>query len=138
MVGSWLSCKRLDIGTWGIVSRNGAEGIRFAEKQRAELGLANPRRILEYGLEYRLKLTGELEITFSTSELAACCSSASFSLCSSSAILFAVSTPEDLRGRAIFAVVGRPTFRRLRVFAALPTGLLRRLITSPEAQDSPS
>ena len=54
----WLSCKRLDIGTWGIVSRNGAEGIRFAKKQRAELGLANPRRILEYGLEYRLKLTG--------------------------------------------------------------------------------
>ena len=40
---------------------------------------------------------GELEMTFSTSEVAVCCSSASFSLCSSSAILSAVSTLEDLR-----------------------------------------
>ena len=79
---------------------------------------------------------GELEMTFSTSEVAVCCSSVSFSLCSSSAILSVVST----------AGGSRPAFDALRrfnvlgrcVFAVLPPVLPRRLIASPEAQDRAS
>ena len=80
------------------------------------------------------KWPGELLITFRISEVAVCCSSASFSLCSSSAIFSS-------------AVGGlRPTFGALRRFnvlrrcvsAALPPTLSRGLIASPEAQDKAS
>ena len=40
--------------------------------RHAELGLADGCRVLQHGREYRLKLPGEPEITFSTSEVAVC------------------------------------------------------------------
>ena len=72
-------------------------------------------------------------MTLSTSDVAVCCSSASFSLRSSSSIFSLASAAGGLR----------PTFSALRcfnvlrrcVFAALPPALSRRLIASPEAQD---
>ena len=39
----------------------------------AELGLANPRRVREHSIEYRLQLAGRTTMTSSTSAVAVCC-----------------------------------------------------------------
>ena len=50
-----------------------AEELAVAEKQITQFGLAETHRILQHGVENRLKLTGELEMTCNTSEVAVCC-----------------------------------------------------------------
>ena len=76
---------------------------------------------------------GELLMTRSTSDVAVCCSSVSFSLCSSSAIFSYALTSEGLRRRAALAALQLFNALRRCVFTALS-----RLIASPEAQDKAS
>ena len=46
-----------------------------AQKQYAELGVADARRIFQHGVEHRLQSPGEQLMTLSTSEVAVCCCS---------------------------------------------------------------
>ena len=48
---------RLDIGGRGVVRSNRAEDISVSEMQRAELGLADARRVFQHGSEDRFQLT---------------------------------------------------------------------------------
>ena len=59
------------------VSGDGAKEISLAQEQTAERGLADADCILQHGIEHGLNSPGELEMTFRTSEVAVCCSSAS-------------------------------------------------------------
>src|SRR5665213_3081213 len=54
----WLTCKRLEIGSRGIESCDSAEGIRFAEKQRAKPRLTEFDRVFQHGLEHGIKIAG--------------------------------------------------------------------------------
>src|SRR5262249_10945280 len=58
----WMGTKHrlappiLSIRGWSVVHRGNSEGTPFVKEQRAELGLANSRRVLQHGLEHRLQL----------------------------------------------------------------------------------
>jgi len=47
---------RLAVGRRRVVRGNHAEGVRFAEIQRAELGVTGAHGIFQHGLEHRLQL----------------------------------------------------------------------------------
>ena len=59
----------------GTVHRRHPEVISFVKEQRTELRLADTRRILQHGPEHGSSSPGELEMTWSTSEVAVCCCS---------------------------------------------------------------
>ena len=109
--------------------RDVPKGISFAQPKMAEFGAANPHRILQHGIEHRRKLTGELEITFSTSEVAVCCSSAS----SRSRVSLATSASWLVADK-----LGLRSIGALRRFGARRFGgaLERRLIVAPEGSVS--
>ena len=67
------SCRRY------VVHRSNRENAPRRRGQYAELGLAEPRRILQHGVEHRLQLAGRARDDLSTSEVAVCCSSDSLS-----------------------------------------------------------
>src|SRR5262249_3230866 len=48
----------LYIGWWRAIHGDSAESISFTQIHGAELGCADTRRILQHGLEHRLKLAG--------------------------------------------------------------------------------
>jgi hypothetical protein len=54
----WFALACLGICGRSVVHSNNAEGICLAEEQRAERGLAEPRRIHQYGLEHGLQVAG--------------------------------------------------------------------------------
>ena len=74
-------------------------------------------------------------MTFSTSEVAVCCSSASFSSRVRALICSCGPAAEKLRRRAVFGALWRFNVLGRCVFPSFPPVLLRRLIASPEAQD---
>src|SRR5262249_38093212 len=46
----------LGVGGWRVVHGHGAESLALAEVERAELGLAEPRRVRQYGLKHGLRV----------------------------------------------------------------------------------
>ena len=46
-----LALPLLGISRWHVVKRDGAEAIALAKPQDAELGLADPRGVLQHSLE---------------------------------------------------------------------------------------
>src|SRR5262249_39548579 len=77
----------------------------------------------------------ELEMTFSTSEVAVCCSSASFSSRARALICSCGPAAEKLQRGAVFGALWRFNVLGRCVFPSLPPVLSRRLIPSPEAQE---
>ena len=77
-------------------------------------------------------------MTFSTSEVAVCCSSASFSSRVRALICSCGPAAERLRRCAVFGALWRCNVLGRCVFPSLLPVLLRRLIASPEAQDKAS
>ena len=58
--------------------RDQAKGLSVTKEEIAKLRFANARGLLQHCSEHRLKIArGAAEITWSTSEVAVCCSSAS-------------------------------------------------------------
>src|SRR5262249_5669029 len=55
---NWLALSCLDKRGRGVVERLGAEGVSVVQVERAELGLADARGVLQHGLEHRLQLAG--------------------------------------------------------------------------------
>ncbi len=54
----WFALACLGICGRGVVHSNNAEGICLADEQRAERGLAEPRRVHQYGFEHGLQVAG--------------------------------------------------------------------------------
>jgi hypothetical protein len=83
---------------------------------------------------------GELEITLSISNVAVCCSRASFSSRLRSSSCFRRLAAEELRRRMAFGALRRFSviILRRRVLAGSPPALERRLIAATEAQDKAS
>src|SRR5262249_2683039 len=81
---------------------------------------------------------GELEMTFKTSDVAVCCSCASFSSRVRALICSCGPAAENLRRRAVLGVFWRFNVLGRCVLPSLLPVLLRRLIASPEAQDRAS
>ena len=52
------------------MQRDRAKLFTVEQPQKAELGLADPRRISQHGLEHGLQFAGELEMSLSTSLVA--------------------------------------------------------------------
>ena len=71
----WIATSLLNKCLRCAMHRNSPKGISFASIQNAELGLADADCILQHRLEHRLQLAGRTEMTFSTSDVAVCCSS---------------------------------------------------------------
>src|SRR5215467_6494771 len=55
---NWLALSCLDKRGRGVVERLGAEGVSVVQIERAKLGLAEPRRVRQHGLEHRLQVAG--------------------------------------------------------------------------------
>ena len=55
--------------------RNEVQGVAVPAVNISKLGVANADSILQHGRKHRLKIAGRALITWSTSEVAVCCSS---------------------------------------------------------------
>ena len=113
--------------------RNEMQDLAVPAKDIAKLGVADAGGILQHGCKHRLKIAGELLITWSTSDVAVCCSSASFSSRVSRATSVSWLAGEELRRDAAFSASRGFSFAALRrrVLAGLPPALERRLTASP-------
>ncbi len=57
MGAEWLAPPHLGIGRRYVVDCDGTEYAAFIEVQHSELGVAQPYRVRQHGLEHRFKLT---------------------------------------------------------------------------------
>ena len=131
MVRRTLAC--LGEGRRCIMRGNEAQGVTVPAVDASKLGVADANCVLQHGCKHWLKIAGELEITWSTSDVAVCCSSASRSSRPSRATSVSSPVGDELEPATAFGALRRfgfGVFRR-RPLIGPPPVLERLFIACP-------